>query len=81
MEKIDRLTQLLKLEAKLRVDLLDPKVTQLELPNGFHPQQIGLREVMCSADGRLWDTRANPIKVIFDPKWAARSAILTGTDL
>lgn len=62
-------------EQKITNDLLDPSVSEITLPRGFFPEQVGLREVMCDGLGRIWDTAARPMRVIYDPRWNARASL------
>lgn len=62
-----RLDHILAREAKLRSDLCDPGVTEINMPQVFFAEQVGLHTIMCDPIGRIWDTTASPIKMIFDP--------------
>lgn len=66
------LQALLDREAKLRSDLCDPGVTEINMPPSFFFGQVGLHTVMVDPIGRLWDTTASPIKMIFDPLFFTR---------
>jgi hypothetical protein len=66
------LQALLDREEKLRADLLDPGVTEINMPAAFFHAQVGLHTVMVDPIGRLWDTTASPIKMIFDPLFFTR---------
>lgn len=66
------LDDLLARETKLRADLCDPNVTQIDMPGAFFAQQVGLHTIMCDPIGRIWDTTASPIKMIFDPLFFTR---------
>lgn len=66
------LQAILDREAKLHADLLNPEITEIDMPEAFFLQQVGLRTVMVDPIGRLWDTTARPIKMIFDPLFFTR---------
>lgn len=59
-------------ERKLRADLCDPGITEINLPEAFFLQQVGLRTVMADPIGRIWDVSASPIRMIFDPLFLTR---------
>ena len=69
---VTTIEDLLAIERALREDLSNPRAKEITLPKGFFPSQIGLRDVMVDSIGRLWDTTASPIKMIFDPLDFAR---------
>lgn len=58
--------------AKVQADLCDPGVTEINIPHAFFHQQVGLHTIMVDPIGRLWDTTASPIKMIFDPLFLTR---------
>lgn len=68
----DALQALLDREAKLRADVCNPNITEIELPPSFFLQQVGLHTVMCDPIGRIWDTTVSPIRMIFDPLFLTR---------
>lgn len=62
------LEEIMQRERKVRADLVDPGVTEINLPRGFYHEQIGLRPVMIDPIGRLWDVGGATMKMIFDPQ-------------
>lgn len=68
----DTLQQILDREKKLRDDICNPEITEIDMPEAFFLQQVGLHTIMVDPIGRLWDTTARPIKMIFDPLFFTR---------
>lgn len=66
------LKAILEREAKVRAQLCDPSVTEIDVPNGMFAEQIGLRTVCVDPIGRIWDTGDRRIKMIFDPLFLTR---------
>lgn len=62
----DSLERMKAREAALRAALLNPEVTELDI-GSMTWAQIGLRSCAVDANGRIWDTGSNPIRMIFNP--------------
>lgn len=75
-----RLLAMLEAEQNTKQQLLDPAVFELRIPFGFYPEQVGLSECLCSADGRIWRLSGDgkTLTVIFNPKWPQATIIVEG---
>lgn len=67
-EPQDPLQALLQREAKVKYQILDPAVTEVET-YGFGMSQLGLELALVGKDGRIWGhlNDAGKLQMIFDP--------------
>lgn len=68
----DALQKILDREKKLHEDICNPEITRIDMPEAFFLEQAGFHTIMVDPIGRLWDTTARPIKMIFDPLFFTR---------
>jgi len=69
-EPQDPLAALLERESRIRKEILDPGVTEVETL-GFSMSQLGLELCLVGKDGRLWghtDKVSGKLQMVFDPK-------------
>ncbi len=68
-EPQDPLQALLQREAKVKEQILDPNITEVET-YGFGMQQLGLELALIGKDGRIWGhlNEAGKLQMVFDPK-------------
>ncbi len=78
-EKPQELDAILEMEQNLKDALIDPTVTEINMPRSFFNEQIGLMPCMVGPDGRIWNTGQRPYVVIFDPRWIRNPHHAPGT--
>lgn len=72
-EPQDPLQALLQREAKIKEQILDRAVTEVDTL-GFSMQQLGLELALIGKDGRIWGhlNEAGKLQMVFDPKGVSK---------